>query len=63
MTRLLAPEKDSKVLGNGTGSGFQTAILAKLSRKVHTSERIEELMEKAKQRLEPLNFTNIYYKT
>jgi len=33
MTRLLAPEKESKVLEIGTGSGFQTAILAKLSGK------------------------------
>lgn len=62
MTRLLAPEKDSKVLEIGTGSGFQTAILAKMSAEVFTVERIHELMEKAKKRLEALNFTNIYYK-
>ena len=62
MTRLLAPEKDSKVLEIGTGSGFQTAILAKMSGQVFTVERIMELMEKAKKRLEALNFTNINYK-
>ena len=62
MTRLLAPEKDSKVLEIGTGSGFQTAILAKMSGQVFTMERIMELMEKAKKRLEALNFTNIHYK-
>jgi protein-L-isoaspartate(D-aspartate) O-methyltransferase len=62
MTRLLAPEKDSKVLEIGTGSGFQTAILAKMSGQVFTVERIMELMEKAKKRLEALNFTNIHYK-
>lgn len=62
MTKLLAPEKDSKVLEIGTGSGFQTAILARMSAKVYTVERIDELMEKAKKRLEILNFTNIYYK-
>lgn len=62
MTRLLAPEKDSKVLEIGTGSGFQTAILAKMSGKVYTVERIDKLMEKAKKRLETLNFTNVYYK-
>jgi protein-L-isoaspartate(D-aspartate) O-methyltransferase len=62
MTRLLAPEKDSRVLEIGTGSGFQTAILAKMSAKVFTVERIEELMEKAKKRLEALNFSNICYK-
>ncbi|HHW49176.1 MAG TPA: protein-L-isoaspartate(D-aspartate) O-methyltransferase [Clostridiaceae bacterium] len=62
MTRLLAPEKDSKVLEIGTGSGFQTAILAKMSAEVFTVERIEKLMEEAKKRLDALNFTNIYYK-
>ncbi|NLY71095.1 MAG: protein-L-isoaspartate(D-aspartate) O-methyltransferase [Clostridiales bacterium] len=62
MTKILAPEKDSKVLEIGTGSGFQTAILAKISDKVYTVERIEELMEKAKKRLEALEFSNIYFK-
>ncbi len=62
MTRLLSPKKDSKILEIGTGSGFQTAILAKMSAKVFTVERIDELMEKAKKRLEALNFSNISYK-
>jgi len=62
MTKLLAPEKDSKVLEIGTGSGFQTALLAKMAAKVYTVERIAELMEKAQKRLEALNFSNIYYK-
>lgn len=62
MTRLLEPEKDSKVLEIGTGSGFQTTILAKMSAEVFTVERIDELMEKAKERLETLNFSNIRYK-
>jgi len=62
MSWLLSPEKDSKVLEIGTGSGFQTAILAKMSKEVYTVERIGELMEKAKKRLEALNFTNIHYK-
>jgi protein-L-isoaspartate(D-aspartate) O-methyltransferase len=62
MTRLLSPGMDSKVLEIGTGSGYQTAILAKFSAKVYTVERIAELMEKAKKRLEALNFSNICYK-
>lgn len=62
MTRLLEPENDSKVLEIGTGSGFQTALLAKMSAEVYTVERIEQLAEKAKQRLNALNFSNIYYK-
>lgn len=62
MTRLLSPEKDSRVLEIGTGSGFQTAILARMSSKVFTVEKIDVLMENAKKRLEALNFSNIYYK-
>ncbi len=63
MTRLLEPETDSKALEIGTGSGFQTAILAQMSAEVYTVERIDELMQKAKKRLEALNFSNIHYKT
>lgn len=62
MTRLLAPKKDSRVLEIGTGSGFQTALLAKTAAKVYTVERIKELMEKAQKRLAALNLTNIYFK-
>ncbi|NLA85577.1 MAG: protein-L-isoaspartate(D-aspartate) O-methyltransferase [Clostridiales bacterium] len=62
MTRILAPENNSKVLEIGTGSGFQTAILAKMSAEVYTVERIDKLMEKARKRLDSLNFSNIYYK-
>ncbi|NLJ71010.1 MAG: protein-L-isoaspartate(D-aspartate) O-methyltransferase [Clostridiaceae bacterium] len=62
MTRLLEPKNNSKVLEIGTGSGFQTALLAKMSEKVYTVERINELAEEAKKRLETLNFSNIYYK-
>jgi protein-L-isoaspartate(D-aspartate) O-methyltransferase len=62
MTRLLSPKKDSRVLEIGTGSGFQTALLARMSAQVFTVERIKDLMEKAKKRLEALNFTNICYK-
>ncbi len=63
MTKLLEPEKDSKTLEIGTGSGFQTALLAKMSMEVYTVERIGELMKKAKERLNVLNFSNIFYKT
>jgi protein-L-isoaspartate(D-aspartate) O-methyltransferase len=62
MTWLLSPEKDSRVLEIGTGSGFQTALLAKMSAEVFTVERIDTLLEKAKKRLEALNFANIRYK-
>lgn len=62
MTRLLEPENDSVVLEIGTGSGFQTAILAKMAAEVYTVERIDELAKKARERLEALDFSNIHYK-
>ncbi|HHU55650.1 MAG TPA: protein-L-isoaspartate(D-aspartate) O-methyltransferase [Acholeplasmataceae bacterium] len=62
MTQLLLPTKENKVLEIGTGSGFQTAILAKIADKVYTVERIKQLMEVAKEKLDNMNFTNIFYK-
>jgi protein-L-isoaspartate(D-aspartate) O-methyltransferase len=62
MTHLLAPEKDSRVLEIGTGSGYQTALLAEFSAEVYTVERIRELSEQAQQRLSTLGYHNIFYK-
>lgn len=62
MTLLLDIEKDNKVLEIGTGSGFQTALLSKASKAVYTIERIEELYEKAKSRLDKGGYKNISYK-
>ena len=46
----------------GTGSGYQTALLAGFSKEVYTVERIRELSERAKKRLDGLGLNNIYYK-
>ena len=62
MTLILEIHKNSKVLEIGTGSGYQTAILAKFSKEVYTIERIEPLFEKAKERLEKAGYNNIHYK-
>lgn len=62
MTRILEPELDSRVLEIGTGSGYQTALLARFSKTVYTIERIAELSETAQKRLETLGYTNIVYK-
>ncbi len=47
MTELLAVTPDSVVLEIGTGSGYQTMVLAKLARTVHSVERFDALREKA----------------
>jgi protein-L-isoaspartate(D-aspartate) O-methyltransferase len=62
MTEALALKGDEKVLEIGTGSGYQTAILAKLSDKVYTVERIRSLMLRARALLADLNYQNILFK-
>lgn len=62
MTQLLKLTEDKKVLEIGTGSGYQTALLAKLAYKVYTVEIIEELQEKAKKILNQLKIYNVEYK-
>lgn len=59
MTDLLQPQKSDKILEIGTGSGYQTAILAQLVRMVYTVEVIKELGEAAAQRLHRLHYSNI----
>lgn len=47
----------------GTGSGYQTAILAELASQVFTIERIKPLVQKTKELLEGLRYQNIVFKT
>jgi protein-L-isoaspartate(D-aspartate) O-methyltransferase len=56
---LLSAGPLTKVLEIGTGSGYQSVILAKLVTEVHTVERIEPLLVKAKQRFRKLGLTNV----
>lgn len=51
-----------KVLEVGTGSGYQTAVLAQLMPRVWTLERIRALQSKARQRLSQLKLHNVQYK-
>jgi protein-L-isoaspartate(D-aspartate) O-methyltransferase len=62
MTEALEVTGKEKTLEIGTGSGYQTAILAELSKTVYTIERIERLLEKSKMLLESLGYTNIFFK-
>lgn len=59
MTELLHLEPNSKVLEIGTGSGYQTAILAKLVNHVCSVERIKSLQWNTKRRLKQLDIHNI----
>ncbi|MDD3840526.1 MAG: protein-L-isoaspartate(D-aspartate) O-methyltransferase [Clostridia bacterium] len=58
----LVQGKSSKVLEIGTGSGYQTALLAEFSGSVFTVERVKELSEEAQARLKQLGYSNIFYK-
>ncbi len=59
MTALLAVDADDRVLEIGTGSGYQTAILAELVQRVYSIEIISELALSAQERLHRLGYTNV----
>ncbi len=59
MTEALELSGSEKVLEVGTGSGYQTAILAELVRLVITTERLPALAERARSVLDSLGYTNI----
>ena len=62
MTQFLELKGQEKVLEIGTGSGYQTAILAELSHKVYSIERIRSLFLKARKILDQLNYFNVVLK-
>lgn len=62
MTALLRPRRTHRVLEIGTGSGYQTAILAHLVRRVYTVERLPSLADSARQRLEFLGYQNVEFR-
>jgi len=59
MTELLDIKPDHIILEIGTGSGYQSAILSTLCKKVYTMELITELSISAKKRFEELHYENI----
>lgn len=59
MTEALGLTGNEKVLEVGTGSGYQTAVLAELARNVITVERLPHLMEAARRLLDGLGYNNI----
>ena len=63
MTESLKLSGREKILEIGTGSGYQTAILAKLAAKVYTIERIPSLAAAAEKTLKGMGYNNIFFKT
>jgi protein-L-isoaspartate(D-aspartate) O-methyltransferase len=62
MTDLAKVEPTSRVLEIGTGSGYQTAVLATLAAEVYTIEIIESLAERAETALRRLGLDNIQFR-
>ncbi len=61
MTEALEVKPGDKVLEVGTGSGYQTAILAEMEMDVYTIEVISELQARAEETLRELGYENISY--
>ena len=59
MTEALLLKADEKVLEIGTGSGYQTALLAELANHVVTVERVPDLAEAAAERFRRLGYKNV----
>lgn len=59
MTQALAPRRGDRVLEVGTGSGYQTAVLAHIGAKVFTVERLPDLLVEAEERFRRLSLSNI----
>lgn len=62
MTQALTLEPRARVLEIGTGSGYQTTVLAKLSRLVYTVERYRTLLREAEARFKALGLLNVITK-
>ena len=58
MTELLEVDRDSRVLEIGAGSGYQTAVLARVAGQVYAIERIAELAREAQARIRSLGIYN-----
>ena len=62
MTEALKPTPASRILEIGTGSGYQTAVLAEIVERVYSIERLEELSLEAQAILSDLGYTNIEFR-
>ena len=60
MTELLSPTKEDRILEIGTGSGYQTAILAELAKAVYSIEIIPDLVTCARRTISQLGYENVF---
>ena len=60
MTQALNVDSDARVLEIGTGSGYQTAVLAQLAQHVYSIEIVPELADRAKKTLSELGYQNVH---
>jgi protein-L-isoaspartate(D-aspartate) O-methyltransferase len=61
MTDSLKIQDEDRILEIGTGSGYQTALLAYLGKEIYTVEINQKLQDKAKKTLTELGFSNIQF--
>jgi len=61
-TQALELSPQDRVLEIGTGSGYQAAVLAELAGEVYTVERLPELSQAARERLERLGYRNLHFR-
>jgi protein-L-isoaspartate(D-aspartate) O-methyltransferase len=62
MMQILELKESDTVLEIGTGSGYQTALLAEIVKEVYTVERISSLIQNAENLLNSLGYKNVHYK-
>jgi len=62
MTHRLDVRPEHKVLELGTGTGYQTAVLAKLAGHVYSVERVKPLLDQAFERILDLNIRNVHFR-
>jgi protein-L-isoaspartate(D-aspartate) O-methyltransferase len=62
MTEALELSGGERILEVGTGSGYQTAILAEIVRELYTVELVSALSSKAQENIKRLKYTNVYFK-
>jgi protein-L-isoaspartate(D-aspartate) O-methyltransferase len=62
MTEIVQPASGMKVLEIGTGSGYQSAVLAEIVDEVYTVEILPSLSRRSQELLSSLNYKNIFFR-